>query len=92
MTDYANVVQQKFLQEREEEEESPEPNNAPPANIDPGLQPLLPTRVDLLNQPVPSTVEGVPGTDLVHEVFTETGLLSGEARVDLDADLDDLFA
>ncbi|GMQ09211.1 hypothetical protein CsSME_00052670 [Camellia sinensis var. sinensis] len=37
MTDYANVVQQKFLQEGDEEEETLNRNNAPPTNTNLGL-------------------------------------------------------
>ncbi|GMP58739.1 hypothetical protein CsSME_00022301 [Camellia sinensis var. sinensis] len=92
MTDYTNAVQQKFLEEGKEEEKTPEPNNAPPTNTDLGLQPSLLARVDPLNQPVPSTVEGVLVTDLAQEVAVETGLPSGKVQVDLDTNLDDLFA
>ncbi|GMP68792.1 hypothetical protein CsSME_00028284 [Camellia sinensis var. sinensis] len=91
MSDYANAVQQKFLKEGEEKE-NPEPHNAPPANTEPGLQPLLPTRVNPHSQLMPSVVEGANVTNLAQEVTSETGLPSGEAHVDLDANLDDLFA
>jgi len=83
MAEYANAIQQKFLQVREEEEASPKPNNTPAIIIDPDLRAAQSARVEPL---VPSTVEDV--TDL----SAGAGLQSDETRVDLDADLDDLFA
>ncbi|GMP83547.1 hypothetical protein CsSME_00037421 [Camellia sinensis var. sinensis] len=45
MTDYANAVQQKFLQEGEEDE-VPIPHNAPPSNTQLGRQSVSPTPMD----------------------------------------------
>ncbi|GMP70339.1 hypothetical protein CsSME_00029225 [Camellia sinensis var. sinensis] len=85
MADYANAIQEKLLQVGEEDEASLEPEDAPAATINPGLQTTQSARVD---PPVPITVDDVAVTDLP----ANTGLPSGEAQVDLDADLDDLFA
>ncbi|XP_028082655.1 uncharacterized protein LOC114283977 [Camellia sinensis] len=84
MTEYANAIQQNFL-EVEEEEASPEPNNTPVVANDPSFQTAQSARVEPL---VPIVVDDVVGTDLP----ANAGLPVGEARVDLDADLDDLFA
>ncbi|XP_028084235.1 uncharacterized protein LOC114285396 [Camellia sinensis] len=85
MADYANAIQQKLLQVGEKEKASLEPNNTPVATIDPGLQTAQSAQVE---PSVPITIEDVAVTDLP----AGTRLLSGEARVVLDADLDDLFA
>ncbi|GMP96032.1 hypothetical protein CsSME_00044852 [Camellia sinensis var. sinensis] len=85
LTDYANAIQQKLLQEGEEKAGSPNPNNALSVNNYRGLQTSQTAQVE---PPVSDMVEDVPVTDLL----AGTGLPSGEARVDLDANLDDLFA
>jgi len=86
MVEYANSIQQKFFQKGEDDEDS-----APEANAQLGHQSISPTPV--VSVP-PSTVmtTAVPTTELNQGVLVSTELPLGEARVDLDADLEDLFS
>ncbi|XP_028086096.1 uncharacterized protein LOC114287029 [Camellia sinensis] len=84
MAEYAYAIQQKFLQ-GEEEEATPKPSIIPAAITDPGLPVVQLARV---GPPVPIAADDVVETDLL----ADAGLPIGEARVDLDVDLDDLFA
>ncbi|CAL5437487.1 unnamed protein product [Camellia sinensis] len=84
MADYANAIQQKLLQVGEDEA-SPEPDNAPATTNDLGVQTAQSIRVE---PPVSITVEDAPLTGLP----AGTEVSSGVARVNLDADLDNLFA
>lgn len=85
MTDYANAIQQKFLQKGEEK--IPDPDDAPPTNTNLNRQSSLSARVDPPSKTVPNTIDGVAVTDLTHEAKARAGLPSDEVRGNLDADL-----
>ena len=70
MAKYAHAIQQNFLQD-DDEEEAPEPDNAPV----------------IANDPIVQSTQVEPPVEDVTELPAETGL-----RVDLDVNLDNLFA
>ncbi|XP_028106053.1 uncharacterized protein LOC114305130 [Camellia sinensis] len=86
MVEYATAIQQKFLQ-AEEDEEDP----APEANTQPGRQSISPTPMVSIPPSLVAT-NVVPLTELDQGVLATNELPLGEARVDLDADLEDLFS
>ncbi|THG08368.1 hypothetical protein TEA_000937 [Camellia sinensis var. sinensis] len=71
----------------EEDDASQEPDN----NTQLGRQFISPTPVVSI-PPLPVMSDAVPSTELNQTVLAITELPLGEARVELDADLDDLFA
>ena len=71
----------------EEEDVTQEPDN----NAQLGHQSNSPTPMVSI-PPLPTVLDAVPSTELNQSVLATTELSLGEARVDLDADLNDLFA
>ena len=84
MAEYTNAIQQKFLQ-GDEEEATPKPSVTPAAITANSFQVVQIARV---GHPVPIAVNNMVEPGLP----ADAGLPIGEARVNLDADLDALFA
>lgn len=90
MTNYTNAIQKKFLEVEAEQEEVPNPADIPPADVplastDLGRQSPLSAESEVPNQAVLDLSEATE-TDQARK-----GKVGG-VQVDLDAELDDLFA